>query len=923
MRYHKPIWIDDEPPTDSAALMRRYKTFLKFEEARILIRHKQSGDGLRICQERTDLIDWVVQNLWKDLPLVMDPPLKKLPVLSLVATGGYARGVMNRHSDIDLSFILPGNRFDLKPEDAAFVGAFHLFLGDLSFVVGHATDCVGGRLAKANEDPLTKTSLITTRFIGGDPLAYEQLQARFVKECIAGQEDQFLKVRMDEMIKRHNNHEGTPFVQQPNVKEGCGGLRDYQNLVWVSFARLRITDLSELVAKGLLDKRGWNELRRAYDFLLRVRNEMHYHERREQDVLTMKLQGAVATRLGYKGTRMTERITAFMHDYYLHARNLMRQSTKVLDAFNLLVLNQGESPTLMKKLMSSIKIGGKKKEQKAEHFDGFYAQHGRIFAENDRIFKDDPHRLMRLFMHTQQRNLRLAPELFDMVCNTSLVNKEFQYSKAVRETFLSLLEKKGDVARVLRQMHRCDFLGKYIPEFGALTLRIQHELFHHYAADEHTLRCIDALDELAGKEQKGLEFYQQLFRQMLNPAVLYLALLMHDTGRAAEKKTHADESTILADKVCRRLQIKGEPRNQLLLLVDNHLMMFMTATKQDPDDPEVVQNFARIVKNRENLDMLLVMTMADSKGVGGNAWTGHKELLLRDLYRNTVRYFDAPADFMARATVPLDSLKAEVMTDLRKGGKDGHYEREVAAHFEKMPRAYFNFRKPSTIANHLRQFRSFYEQVEKSEDDLALMPVLRWEDKPLEGCSKLVVVGWDRHLLLARVAGALAAESLSIVSADFYQRADHLVLDVFRVSTTNFEPVTGENTRKRVQKAVHEALRTEHFDFSPRIASRRKQAGMAELEADIPQWIYVNNNLSPNHTVVELQAIDRIGLLYDVFMVIGKHGFSVTHARIGTERGVAVDAIYLQDVSARKITDETQWMRLKLALEKAVIGVER
>jgi [protein-PII] uridylyltransferase len=285
--------------------------------------------------------------------------------------------------------------------------------------------------------------------------------------------------------------------------------------------------------------------------------------------------------------------------------------------------------------------------------------------------------------------------------------------------------------------------------------------------------------ELAGKAQKDLEFYQQLFRQMLDPGVLYLALIMHDTGRAAEKKTHADESTILADKVCRRLQIKGERRNQLLLLVDNHLIMFMTATKQDPDDPEVVQNFARIVKNRANLDALLVMTMADSKGVGGNSWTGHKELLLRELYRNTVRYFDAPEDFMARATVPLDSLKATVLAEFHRAEKEHGYEREVETHFEKMPRAYFNFRKPSTIANHLRQFRAFFEQLEKGDDDLALMPVLRWEDKPLEGCSKLMVVGWDRHLLLARVAGALAAENLSIVSADFYQRSDHLVLDVF------------------------------------------------------------------------------------------------------------------------------------------------
>jgi len=911
MRYPKPIIPDGEVPEDRATLLRRYKAFLKVEEGRIQLRHRQTQEGLRICQERTDLIDHVLQCLWRDLPKVMKPAPKAEPRFSMIATGGYARGIMNRFSDIDLSLVIPGNKLNLTEDEAKFSPEFNLFLEDLGFKVSRATDCVGGRIAQANKDNLTKTALVVMRFIGGNRQAFEELQPRYLKECIEGQEVKFLQAQMEALRERHNNQENTPFVQQPNVKEGCGGLRDYQSLSWVCFAKLGITDLSELVEKKMLDRRGWNELRRAHDFLLRVRNEMHYHEKRAQDVLGMKLQGPIATHLGYKGAHMTERIQAFMHDYYLHARNMLLQSSKLMDKFNLLYLAPGESSSLMSKLVTKIKPGSK---SKIERFDGFYVEHGRIFAEHERVFREDPQRLMRLFLYTQQRNVRLSPDLFDMVRDTSLVNAEFRYSKAGREVFLAILEKKGDVARVLRQMHRCDFLGRYMPEFGALTLRIQNELFHHYAADEHTLRCIDHLDDLAGTQQKGMEFYQQLFREMLDPAILYLALLMHDTGRAANKKTHADESTILADKVCRRLQIKGERRNQLLFLVDNHLLMFYTAIKQNPDDPQVIEQFAKVVKTRENLDALLVMTMADSKGVGEGGWTGFKDAALRGLFYNTVRYLAAPADFMARATVPLDDLKGKVMAELNKS-----YAREVDAHFEHMPRAYFNFRKPSTIANHLRQFREFYEQVAESKDDMALMPVLRWEDKPAEGCSKLVVCGWDRHLLLARVAGALAAETLSIVSADFYQRADHLVLDVFRVSTTNFQPVTGENTRKRVQKAVHEALRTENFDFSARIPARSKLLLASDLQVDVPQWVYINNRISTDSSVIELQAADRIGLLYDVFMAIGKLGYSVTHARIGTERGVAVDAIYIQDVAGKKIEDKEKIMELKAVLETEVL----
>ena len=922
MRYSKPIFPAGDEPSSRAEMLRGYKAFLKREEAFILLKHRATKEGLRICQERTELIDHVLRNLWKDLPALMDPPLKTPPAVCLMATGGYARGIMNRHSDIDLNFLVAGNSLNISPAAAQFVGAFNLFLTDLGCKVGHITDCVGGRLRQANEDNLTKTSLIVTRYLIGATEPYEQLQARFVKECIAGQEVAFLRTQLEEMVRRHARQENTPFVQQPDVKEGCGGLRDYQTLIWVSFAKLRISDLSQLQGLKMLDRRSWNELRRAHDFILRVRNEMHYHEHRAQDRLGLKLQGPVATKLGYKGKRMIDRIEAFMQDYYMHVRNVLRQSSKLLDRFNIEVMEQGEPQSLASSLLDRLrrKPARSGAKEKTEHFDDFHAKHGRIFADSDRVFASDPHRLMRLFMHTQQRHLRLSPDLFDLVCNTSLVNTTFRYDKIVRETFLGLLDHKGDVARVLRQMHRCDFLGRYLPEFGALTCRVQHEFFHSYTADEHTLRCIDHLDELAGKAEKSLEFYQQLFREMLDPSVLYLALLMHDTGRAANKATHSEESTMLADKVCRRLQIKGERRNQLLFLVDNHLLMYTTATKKNPDEPEVIREFAAIVKTRANLDALMLMTMADVKGVGGNAFTGFKDISLRGLYYNTVRFFDAPADFMKRATVALDDLKDKVMTELGKG-----FIAEAEAHFTRMPRAYFNFRKPSTIANHLRQFRAFFEQLAAADDsESALLPLLRWEDKPAEGCSKLVVCGWDRHLLLARVAGALAAEGLSIISADFYQRSDHLVLDVFRVSTTNFEPVTGEGARRRVQRSVHEALRSDDFDFSSRIAARRKPVpGIAEIEAEIPQWVYINNNISTDHTVVELQAIDRIGLLYDVFTTIGRLGFSVTHARIGTERGVAVDAIYLQDVTGSKISDREIVMQLKQQLGERVLGSEK
>lgn len=907
----KPILKPGTPPPASRAeLLKHYRAFFAVEDARLLLRHKSTTSGLDICRARTAVIDRILYNLHRDLPPLLSPPITAPMELSIVATGGYARGVMNRHSDIDVTYLIPGKNRTPGDDIRRFIYEFNLFLGDMRFDVGHATDSSLGRIDFANGDYPTKTTLITTRLVAGTDKAYDELTANFHKRCIKGQEAAFLQEQMAEIAKRHSDHEDTPFLQQPQVKEGCGGLRDYQNLIWISYAKLGITDLAELQKQGVLNKRGWNELRRAYDFLLRVRDIMHYHEKRHQDVLTLRLQGPVATKLGYKGKRMAERIEAFMHEYYMHVRNVLRQSSKVIDFFKLQVLDLPKKDGLAARLLAPLRRPAQKKTAtKVEKLDGFEVRHGRIFAEHKRIFHEDSHRLMRLFRYTQQRNLRLSPELFDMVCDTSVVNAEFRYHKANREVFEAILEQKGEVARILRQMHRCDFLGRYLPEFGALTCRVQHEFFHVYTADEHTLRCIDHLDELAGTDQKGMEFYQRIFRDLHDPAVLYLALIMHDTGRAANKATHADESTILADKVCRRLQIKGDRRARLLFLVDNHLLMFFTATKKDPDDPKVVAEFANIVRTRENLDALTVMTMADSKGVGAGGWNGFKDGSIKNLYLHTLRYMDSPADFMKRASIPLDGLKDEVLKELDKS-----YTLEVDQHFERMPRAYFNFRKPSTIAKHLRQFRLWHESPTQH------VPVVGWEDKPAEGCSKFVLAGKDRRLLLGRCAGALAAENLNIISADFYRRTDGLVLDVFRVSTHNQTPVTQESSRRRVQQSLVEAFNTEDFHFTDRIkALRHPLRTNLDIAPDIPQWVHINNRLSDENTVIELQAIDRIGLLYDLFRVIGAHKLDVTHARISTERGVAIDSIYIQTQERQKLTDTNSLQELANDIEKEVL----
>jgi [protein-PII] uridylyltransferase len=556
-------------------------------------------------------------------------------------------------------------------------------------------------------------------------------------------------------------------------------------------------------------------------------------------------------------------------------------------------------------------------QKRVEKFDRFISKNERLYAEDDDLFKEEPARLMRTFLHTQQRHLRLSPELFLLIqASFRLVNVSYRYNTSVRETFMGLLSQKGDVARVMRQMHRVGFLGRYMPEFGALTCLVQHEFFHRYTADEHTLRTLDKLDELSGPPSPAVALYQKLYHDLHQPAILYLALLLHDAGRAANAKAHDAESTVMADAVCRRLQIKGERRKMLLFLVDNHLLMYRTATTTNLEDPKVIGEFASVIKSKEYLDTLLVMTYADSKGTSDASWSGYKEASIRQLYYNTLEYLDTPADFMRRAAVPLDDVRIAVTKALGSG-----YELEISAHFQHMPRSYFNFREPAQIAAHIRQFRQFFIQLNQADADSGLLPVMTWEDHVEQGYSEITVTCWDRHLLLARISGALSAQGINILSADLYQRGDHLVLDMFRVCNTNFAAVTNKSARLRVEQAVKDAFLKQTFDFTPDIASTRKAIpGYDEVMTEIPQRVFLNNDLSLDQTIAELQVVDRLGLLYDLFMAIGKLNLNVTHARINTEKGVAIDSIYIQTQNDQKIRDKEALAALQDALTQAVFG---
>ncbi len=880
-------------------LLALYKRFLKTEEHRIYLLHKGGASGLRVAGRRSDLIDVIVRNLYEDgLAEADEEGAAPTQPLAVVAAGGYGRGRLNPHSDIDLHFITPTGARKLPAAHAKLVENVLYMLYDCGFKVGHAVRSIKETIQQANEDNKTKSAIIEARLICGNRDLFEDLMAEFHKKCIAKQEKKYIDSRLNDMRSRHGKWSDTVYLQEPHVKEGCGGLRDYQNLIWVSYVKMGTTRLADLRDQKLMSVSAYRELRKGYDFLMRVRNDLHYSQKRGGDILTLRLQGVVAKHFHYPQRGILRKTEAFMRDYYEHTRNILQRSSELLDRFHLEQNGNG------KQGIAGFLGKGRKPDTS---IGGFVIQNDRLYAAPDLLFAKDPNKILQLFRHSQQRHLRLAPELVQKIQrHYKRINRNFRYSKTNRETFEAILSRKGEVAFTLRQMHRAGVLGRYMPEFGALTNLVQHEFFHRYTADEHTLRCIEELDKLATDESRELEVFRKLFLQLEDPFIIYLSLLLHDTGRALNTDAHDQASAELASKVCRRLSLDPRRRRMILFLVDHHLTFFKTATAKNIEDPQTIADFAVIIRDRPRLDYLFLHTFADTRGTSDEAWSDWKSSLMRRLYFSTAEYLEDKETFLKKHETDKVILRDQVEQELPA---DLHHA--AAEHFEGLPPRYFRTQSSRRISEHIR----LVEEHKASGED---RPNFFWKSRPEMGWSALSFVGRDRHGLLAIIAGALASENIDILGADLFTRSDGLALDFFRICDASFGPVKSERTQKRVEEHVCEALQGEPPDFAALIAESRKRIRKDDIEYLIPQRVYIDLHAQTDETAVELQVVDRVGLLHDVFSAISDLGLAVASARISTTCGAAIDTIHVVDGEGCRLEDEKRIKELQEAIEEAV-----
>ncbi len=884
--------MDDEP-----RLLTLYKKFLRIENHRLRLKHQAGGGGREIAQQRAVLVDIVLRHLYRaanKLAKAQDAPCR----VAIAAIGGFGRGELCPCSDVDLMF-LHDECSKMPEQTGAMIEALLRTLWDVGFKVGHSTRSVAEAIRQANLDMQSKTALLEARFIVGDKGLFETFQAEFEKKCINGHEKEYVLQRLENQRERHLKAGSKITMQEPNVKNGCGSLRDYQNLLWVSIFTQRVNSTAKLVAKKLLSETERRRLDRAYDFLLRVRTELHYLTKREVDTLNLIHQLPVATKLGYSQKSQLRRIEEFMRDYYRHSRDIFQITESTAAKFSFPGL---EAP---KGMLSFLK-----RKKKRECFDGFYLVDGVLYPESREIFKEDPFRMMRAFQHIQQRHARFAPELEILIRrNLPLIDRTYCYARAARETFMAILSRKGEVGRIVRLMHECDFLGKYLPEFAPMTCLVQHEFFHRYTADEHTVICLEKLDELIDTEEERLKGYREIFQKIEDPFVLYLAMLLHDVGKASNVRYHADASAMAASRIGARLQITPEQRKMLILLVDQHTLLSSTAQRRNLDDPATISEFADAVRNQTYLDALMLVTLADGMGVGDNAvWSDWKESLVWQLYRSASRYLAEGEAFFEERARQRQTTHEGVLKRL-----GSPYAGEVEAHFEFMPDTYFNMFDENAIASHIRLFHTFFEG--RGMDGLA--PAVRWIPHPDRGHSELWVCTWDRKNLLAKIAGALALAKLNILSADIYTRRDNLVFDVFRVCNTRFQAVSAAKDTQVVEEKLTEALSKEGFDFPAALRKEMTRKTHLSQEMDFPTRIGIDNDTHPIYTVVDIQTPDRLGLLYNILRGFGETGLNIALSRIATEKGAAIDSFYVTDAEGEKIKEPGAMERLHKLLQKA------
>jgi [protein-PII] uridylyltransferase len=839
---------------------------------------RKCAEGLSLFQDEFIgvIYDFTVEHLYQ----AKNPSSAER--MSVIATGGYGRGQLAPGSDIDLLFLLP---YKQTAWGESVVENILYLLWDLGFKVGHATRTVQQSIKYAQADMTIRTSMLDMRLILGDEELFTDLLEHFQKDVVKGTSREFIGAKLDERDDRHKRSGASRYLVEPNVKNGKGGLRDLHTLHWVASYIYPQKAVEEFVSDGIFSKEEYQTFQRSEDFLLTVRCHLHFLTGRPDERLSFDLQTAMAERLGYrehKGMRAVER---FMKHYFLVAKDVGDLTRIVCSA---LEVKQLTIAPALKDLLTPMTW---RKRAKLRKSSDFKIDNGRINVAHDQIFIQDPVNLIRLFWLAEQYNVLFHPDAIRLVrASLKLINKKLRRNTEANELFLKLLTSPSNPEVALRRMNEAGVLGRFVPSFGKVVSMMQFNMYHHYTVDEHLLQSVGILSDIEhGRCADDHPVATEILPTLETRRALYVATFLHDIAKGREED-HSIAGARVARKLCPRFGLSAAETETVSWLIEHHLDMSLFAQSRDLNDPKTIQDFAEIVQSPERLKLLLILTVADIRAVGPGVWNGWKGQLLRTLYYETRPALAGAIDALSRT----ERVNKEISA-LRVQFPE--FSDEQFESFSELQNADYWLR---TTTDQQQRHARMIATAEKTGSDFASDVMAH----AFEGMTELSIFVRDRTLRVAMIAGACTSAGANIVGAQISTTRNGHALDTIRLQR-EFDMSEDEERRAgRIAGTIHE-LMDGKVKLKDLMESRPKQKDSLKVFSVEPQ-VLIDNGLSDDLTVIEINCLDRPGLLFEVTQEISNLKLDIKSAHIATFGEKVVDVIYVTDMANNKVTNSAR-----------------
>jgi [protein-PII] uridylyltransferase len=852
----------------------------------------EDGGGTACAERLSHLMDEIIRALY-DFAVTHVYRAKNPSAaerMAIVAVGGYGRGTLAPGSDIDLLFLLP---YKQTPWGEQIVEYMLYMLWDIGLKVGHATRNVGECLRLSRSDMTIRTAVLEARFVWGERKLYDELIARFDREVVKNTGAEYAQAKLAERDERHRKVGESRYLVEPNVKDGKGGLRDLQTLFWIGKYFYRERTVEELVEQGVFTRAEYHQFLKAGDFLWAVRCHMHFLTGKAEERLHFDIQREIAERLGYKSHPGLSAVERFMKHYFLVAKN-------VGDLTRIFCAALEEEQTSHVSGFNRFFLTFSRRRRKLAGTSDFIIDNDRINVADEHVFERDPVNLLRLFWYADRHGLEYHPDALKLVTRSlKLVDRNLRRDKEANRLFMDILTSDRLPELNLRRMNEAGLLGKLIPDFGRVVAMMQFNMYHHYTVDEHLLRCIDVLSEIErGDGEKTHPLSHKLIAGLKNRReVLYVAVLLHDIAKG-RPDDHSEVGAKIARRICPHMGLSPADTETVAWLVENHLVMSMTAQMRDLNDRKTIEDFANIVQSVERLKLLLILTVCDIRGVGPGVWNGWKGQLLRTLYFETELLLTGGFSEVSRAE--RTAVAREALAEALAGWPEKDRKRYVGLHYD-------NYLLTVDLKDQERH-AAFIREADAAGKRLATMV----KTHEFEAVTEITVLAQDHPRLLSVIAGACAAAGGNIVDAQIFTTSDGRALDTILINR-EFDRDEDEKRRaESVGRLIEDVLSGR--SWLPEIIEKRAKPKRGAKAFRIEPRAEVRNTLSNRFSVIEVSGLDRPGLLSEITGALSDLSLDIASAHITTFGEKVIDTFYVTDLTGQKIDNPSRLDSIRASL---------